>query len=717
MSAAAAAPEALPVVRETIPAALRTRDRWLCWRYEWRGDRWTKVPFRTDGCGRASATDPASWSTFTAAWAAYGEGGYDGIGFALGDGIIGIDHDHAYDPVTHALSSGAQEWAALGAYREMSPSGSGIHDLILGTLPDDPGRRGQGRRAGPLEVYGGERYLTVTGHVVPGSPADLPIAPAAFASLYRQAFPPATSGLGAAAERPTNRNDAAIIDMAMRARNGDRFTRLWGGDTSDHGGDESAADLALLSHLSFYTPDPAQLDRLFRQSGLMREKWERADYRERTIARALERDEFYQPGERPPLTLAPPRASAVPQVTQRPWPTLDPAALHGLAGDIARAIDPISESDLVATLTTFAAMFGNAVGRGPHYIVSESRHHANIFPVLVGATSKGRKGTSHAAPRRIVSEADPAWAARLFGGIGSGEGLIYAIRDPVTKVRKGEEVIEDDGVQDKRILDTEEELSSLFNIARRDGSTASETVRSAWDGRPLGGLTKNSPTRCAEPHVSIIGHITQTELLKVLDETAAANGLGNRFLWLAVRRSKLLPEPGSLPDDARRDLVHRTQQALSAARKVGRMTRDAEARDLWATVYATLSAPGVGLAGALTDRAEAQTLRLSMIYALLDGSGTITADHLESALAVWQYAAESAAYLFGDKLGDAVADRILAELRSVPRTQNELYDLFGRHVRASRIGTALDTLAAGGHVRNVREETGGRPRTLWEVVT
>lgn len=396
------------------------------------------------------------------------------------------------------------------------------------------------------------------------------------------------------------------------------------------------------------------------------------------------------------------------------WPRLDPAARRGLAGDVVDAIDPISESDPVATLATFLTMFGSAVGPSPHYVVSEALHHPNLFVALVGDTSKGRKGTSHAAPRRIVSDADPTWASRMFGGVGSGEGLIYAIRDPTERVKKNERVVEDEGVADKRLYLIEEELSALFNVARRDGSTVSETIRGAWDSRPLGGLTKNSQTRCANPHVSLNGHITKTELLKVLDDTSAANGLGNRFAWIAVRRSKELPEPGSLSEHDREDLVHRTRGALYSARKIGRMHRSEEARDLWAEVYSSLSTPGVGLAGSLTDRAEAQTLRFSMIYALLDGSGTITSDHLESALALWQYSADSAAYLFGDKLGDAVADRIREALRDGPLSQNDLMDLFGRHVRSSRLVTALEALVAAGHIRSRREETSGRPRTLWE---
>ena len=302
MNAAATAPVALPVRAESIPSELQRRDRWLIWRYEPRDDHYTKVPYRSDGRSRASATDPGTWSPFAAAMATYRRGGYDGIGFALGDGVIGIDHDHAVDTVTGDLSPQANLWERLGAYRELSPSGTGVHDLVLGVLPDDPERRGWGRRSGPLEVYAGDRYLTVTGQRgggIGGGPVDLPKASPVLAQLYRRSFPP-TQADSPAPSPPTalQRGDADILALARRARNGARFDALWNGDTSAHGNDDSRADQALLSCLTFYTQDPGQLDRLFRASGLMRPKWERADYRDRTIARALDRSEHYQPSAR-----------------------------------------------------------------------------------------------------------------------------------------------------------------------------------------------------------------------------------------------------------------------------------------------------------------------------------------------------------------------------------------------------------------------------------
>ncbi|MDP9470224.1 MAG: DUF3987 domain-containing protein [Chloroflexota bacterium] len=396
------------------------------------------------------------------------------------------------------------------------------------------------------------------------------------------------------------------------------------------------------------------------------------------------------------------------------WPVLDAAALHGLPGAVVQALDPHTEGDPAATLVNYLLMFGSAVGPTPHARVGDRRHHANEFAVLVGATSKGRKGTSHDAPQAIVAAADPGWPGRVMGGLASGEGLIWAIRDPIEGVKKGEVVKVDPGVVDKRLLAVEEEFSAVCRVATRDGNTLSETIRRAWDGKPLGNLTKNSPARCGAPHVGILAHVTQAELLRVLDSTDAANGFGNRFLWVCVRRSKLLPEGGRLPETDRESLVTQTRVALQAARRLGEVRRDEAATALWAELYPDLSAAGTGLFGAMTDRAEAHVLRLSLLYALADGAHRIGAEHLAAALALWDYCAASARHIFGDALGDPVADRILAALRGGgPLDRTQINELFGRHAKGPQLDRGLAALLAAGKARTWVEATGGRPRTLW----
>jgi hypothetical protein len=146
----------------------------------------------------------------------------------------------------------------------------------------------------------------------------------------------------------------------------------------------------------------------------------------------------------------------------------------------------------------------------------------------------------------------------------------------------------------------------------------------------------------------------------------------------------------------------------------------ATARQAWRHVYPELSDGRPGLLGALTARAEAQAVRLALTYALLDGGGEIGVEHLQAALALWEYADASVQYIWGDALGDPVADEILRALRQAGeagRTRTELRDLFARNRGAEEIGTALTTLATAGKARRVtRSDTGGRPAELWVAV-
>jgi hypothetical protein len=151
------------------------------------------------------------------------------------------------------------------------------------------------------------------------------------------------------------------------------------------------------------------------------------------------------------------------------------------------------------------------------------------------------------------------------------------------------------------------------------------------------------------------------------------------------------------------------------ARAAGQLNRDDQARQIWRNVYGELSEGKPGLFGSVTGRAEAQVLRLSLIYALLDGACIIRAEHLLAGLAVWEYAEASARYIFGDALGNPIADQILKQLRAEPEglTRTEIRDLFGRHCKASEIDAALRTLLETGLARCEQVLTNGRPAERW----
>lgn len=413
-----------------------------------------------------------------------------------------------------------------------------------------------------------------------------------------------------------------------------------------------------------------------------------------------------------------PDAPAAPE-----WPAaLDPAALHGIAGEFVRAVEPNTEADPAAILLQFLVAFGALVGRGPHFRVEGDQHHANLFALLVGATAKGRKGTSWGRVREAL-ELVAEWKPHV-SGLSSGEGLKWAVRDAREETKRsknGEIVTEivDEGVTDKRLLVIESEFASALRAVQRQGNTLSATVREAWDTGNLRTLTKNDPITATGAHICIVGHVTADELRAELTATDSANGFANRFLFVAVRRSKLLPFGGARADEAElRAFAGRLAELVGLARSRGRLAMSGEARRIWATVYPALSAGGDGLHGAVTARAEAQCIRLALVYALLDGAAEIDAPHLMAALAVWQYCDATARHVFGASLGDRIADEIMRRLRAagdVGMTRTDIRDAFGRHQSVERIGAALELLRRKGSAQCATEQTGGRPVEVWRA--
>ncbi|HXM55237.1 MAG TPA: DnaB-like helicase N-terminal domain-containing protein, partial [Candidatus Dormibacteraeota bacterium] len=391
------------------------------------------------------------------------------------------------------------------------------------------------------------------------------------------------------------------------------------------------------------------------------------------------------------------------------WPApLADEAFHGLAGRIVRVIEPTTEADPAALLLQLLVFFGSAAGRQPHFVVEDDRHGLNEYLCLVGATSKGRKGTSEGRVRALFRAVDENWLLnRVKSGLSTGEGFIWEIRDPVLDDGK----VVDQGVEDKRLLCFEGELASILRRAERDGNSLSAELRLAWDGRPLGSMVKTRPGRTIESHVSVIGHVTRDELTRYMTRTEAANGFGNRFLWTCVRRARELPFGGEAPNlNAEVKELH---EALEFARELmWPISFDEAAAEAWAAVYGPLSAGKPGLVGAILGRAEAHARRLAAIYAVLDQCPVIALDHLMAALAVWDYCEASARYIFGDSLGDPDADEVLDLLKSAgPKglTLNELHEALQRNWPADRKARALRALKENGLVREERAQPSGKP--------
>ncbi len=391
------------------------------------------------------------------------------------------------------------------------------------------------------------------------------------------------------------------------------------------------------------------------------------------------------------------------------WPNpLTDAALYGLAGEIVDTIGPQSESDPAALLVQLLVAFGNVIGRRPHWKVEATRHNLNLFTVLVGNTSKGRKGTAWGQIRALIEATDPSWGECRQTGLSSGEGLIHAVRDEADII-------------DKRLLVVESEFASTLRVLARDGNTLSGTMRQAWDGDPLQNMTKQSGEKATDAHISIVGHICKDELRSELTRTDEGNGFANRILWVCSQRSKFLPDGGHVPDTELQCLVERLKGALEFALSLGdfELRRDDTASAYWHQIYPHLSADKPGLFGAVTSRAEAQVMRLACVYALLDQSPEVCIEHLLAAEAVWKYCEASAQFIFGDSLGNPLADELLRQLRQAPQglTRTELSNALGRNKSAEQIGQALKLLTGQGHANAKMVQTSGRAAEHWFAVT
>lgn len=304
----------------TVPAALRERDQWVCWRYITRSGKQTKCPVSARG-GRADSTDSATWATFDEAVTAWKAGGYAGVGYVLSadDPFCGIDLDECIDESGNICPAAQEIIIAMNSYTEVSPSGRGVKIFITGRKPDGVGCRSKAI-AGfkETEVYDHGRFFTVTGQHVAGTPVVVEDRQSALDALCGRLWPAKqkTSQTHSVVSAGFTGDDEALINRACAAKNGDRFAKLWAGDTSMHGGDASSADQAMCNSLAFWTAkDPERMDRLFRQSGLFRRKWDAkrgaCTYGQLTINKAIaDCQDTYSPRRRSSSPAAAPGSSS-----------------------------------------------------------------------------------------------------------------------------------------------------------------------------------------------------------------------------------------------------------------------------------------------------------------------------------------------------------------------------------------------------------------------
>ncbi|UED76080.1 phage/plasmid primase, P4 family [Brevibacillus sp. DP1.3A] len=257
-----------------IPKELQDSPQWIVWRSESRDGKPTKVPYQTNG-ELAKSNDPSTWSSFNAAVQTF-PNGYDGIGFMFSenDPFIGVDIDKCMED--GELSDTAREIVDLmESYTELSPSGKGLHIIVRGELPNDVAGTGKKNPQLGIEVYRHGRYFTFTGkclwhHTIEERTNEIQ-------QLFDRYLVKVESPISKkrhSESQPSNRSNSELWTRMFSSKNGDAIQAMFHGELIN--GDHSATDMALCNHLAFWTnKDPEQMDSMFRESGLYREKWEK----------------------------------------------------------------------------------------------------------------------------------------------------------------------------------------------------------------------------------------------------------------------------------------------------------------------------------------------------------------------------------------------------------------------------------------------------------
>lgn len=276
-----------------VPTELKNYTQWVVWRYERQDEKqkWGKIPYdsKDNNPRKASVSDCNTWNEFEPTLFICEVKKFDGIGFVLraDNKLFGIDLDNCRNRESGVIDSWA--WGIIqriDSYVEISPSGTGIRIFAAGQLPEQIAAPVTGRKNETTEIYWRGRYVTVTGHVVSGY-EKIQERSSEILKWFNETFPEPKPAVRPAKNTHPNLSDEKILEIAFRAKNGQKIQSLYNGDTSAYKGDDSKADLALVKALAFYTQDEKQLDRLFRSSGLYRPKWERDGYREDTIRKAI----------------------------------------------------------------------------------------------------------------------------------------------------------------------------------------------------------------------------------------------------------------------------------------------------------------------------------------------------------------------------------------------------------------------------------------------
>jgi hypothetical protein len=396
-------------------------------------------------------------------------------------------------------------------------------------------------------------------------------------------------------------------------------------------------------------------------------------------------------------------------------PYLSEKALWGIGGEITKRLCENAESDPAGVIHQLYVFAGNIMGRKCYVEAESNKIFPNMYLLVVGDSSLGRKGTSYNLVKSVIEpELNDYLTQNVKSGLFSGQGLTFHLRDEI-KDAKGS--IIDEGVKDKRLLVKEAEFASCLNAGKIDASILSTTLRDAYDSGNLSNLTKNSSLKATNPHVSIIGHITPTELSLKLSAVDIANGFANRFLFVFVERQKAIVNINEAKSDMLNGISWEIKNRIEYMKPNGRVRFSEEGLELWRKVYLALSVGCPGVIGSLNARATTHITKLSLIISILNQEEEISYNSLIAAIHLWQYCSDSINFLFANSLGDEALDTLYSMIQDRPEglSRSEIHSIYSRNRSKQGLSQMLKALESQGLIFSEKIKTAGAPKELWKT--
>lgn len=670
-----------PIHLKKIPRELKARPQWVLWKPEVRDGKPTKIPYCPQDQGRKAAADnPATWGPYEKALKISQTDGVAGIGFAFSadDPYSGIDIDHC----RKLKMAEVEPWARaiitmLNSYTENSPSGLGVHILIKGKLP--PGSR----RKGKVEMYDRGRYFTVTGLHLAGTPTTIKYRQSEIETLHRKMFGEAQKPR-TPPTRPTptlDLSDQELIDRAHRATNGRKFRMLWRGDLAGHPS-ASEATAALLNHLVFWCGrDQERIDRLFRQSGLMREKWDRpqsgSTWGVIEIQKAIDRaTDFYTPGQRPPGPDPTRSKDKLPKAAVEAHnpliPTFPEEVMTGAAGAFARCYASYLETPKPFLFLNYLTLLGHAVS-DKVTLASEIAPQPRLYTINLGDSSDTRKTTSIYKVHNFFMDVVKSEEINFIFGVGSAEGLVKAF----SKNHRGVLVLD--------------ELKALVQKMRIDASVLLPCINTLFELNLYHSLIKNHDIKIDNAELCLLAASTVDTYRSMFTPQFLDIGFVNRLFIIIGGSERKFAIPQVVPEHKKESLRSDLREVLKFVGDISQAGRHplsltSEARDIFESWY-------FGLEKSIySKRLDTYGHRLMILLAVNDMRATITPEIAEKTVALLDY--QLAARRFADPI-DAdnylakVEEKIRRLLTNGPLQKRDLE----KHGHKHRVGSWLWSMA------------------------